>query len=98
MDETTDQMILFVAGSDDPKNAEVLERVHRLRDDHFPEHSIEVIDITTDVATAERYKVEVAPTLILEAGKPHRIVGDLHDLDMVLGMLGVSGITQTPES
>lgn len=80
---------LFVSGGESPENQAVIARLQELQRRHFPVHDIDVTDVDAEPEVATAYRISVTPTLIIESEKAHRIVGDLRDAEMVLGLLGM---------
>lgn len=67
------------------------ENLERLRASGLPpDWKVEVIDVLTDPAPAERAGILATPTLSLEHDmRSRRIVGDLSDVARVLNFLGL---------
>ncbi|WP_026097347.1 circadian clock KaiB family protein [Baaleninema simplex] len=80
---------LFLRG-DSPTTEDTLERLHRTLDRALGHpYTLKLIDVLKHPQQAESDRVSATPTLIRVWPEPvRRIVGELDDLDRILGLLG----------
>lgn len=81
---------LFVAG-ESASSIEARRNLQTICDKHFPNQcEVSVVDVLADPEMAEIHRVLATPTLIKELPEPRRrIIGDLSNVQIVLGALGI---------
>jgi len=81
---------LYVAGQT-PGARRALEGRQRLIDAMAGQIVIEIVDILSDRTAAETAGILATPTLSDESSRPpRRLIGDLTDVDQVLGFFGLT--------
>jgi circadian clock protein KaiB len=89
---------LYVAGQT-PKSIAAITNIRKLCDQYLAgRYTIDIVDLMTDPALAQRHQIVAIPTLIRELPEPiKRIIGDLSNTQRVLMGLDIEapdGITQ----
>lgn len=87
---------LYVAG-DGMRSRRAVQSLRALCDGYGHGAIGEVVDVVRDPAAAERARVLMTPTLVLERPGPvRRVIGDLSDLPRVVDALGLPDAPSPP--
>lgn len=81
---------LFVSGAS-TSSARAIRNVQAICEEHLPgRHRLTVVNVHTDPALAQTYRVQATPTLVRERPLPEqRMVGDFSDHQLVLRTMGI---------
>jgi circadian clock protein KaiB len=88
--DTQHHLKLFVVGTS-VRTGQAIANLRRICEDEFPgRYELVVIDVLTQPAMAEAYKILATPTLIKECAiTARRIIGDFSDKEKVLTGMGL---------
>ena len=88
---------LYVAGQT-PKSIAAITNIRKLCDQYLAgRYTIDIVDLMTDPALAQRHQIVAVPTLIRELPEPiRRIIGDLSDTQRVLLGLDIDHVGEAP--
>jgi circadian clock protein KaiB len=81
---------LYVAKGN-PRSIRAMKRVKQLCEEHLPgRYDLEIVDIHENPELLQQDQVFAVPTLIKQCPPPlHRLIGDLSDMESVMGALGL---------
>jgi circadian clock protein KaiB len=74
-----------------PRSIRAIRRIQKLCEDYLPgRYDLEIVDIHEHPELLQQDQVFAVPTLIKHLPLPlHRLIGDMSDLDSVIGALGL---------